>query len=173
MLQICIFSTAFQFSVPGMASISSNKKTMLSIFSSAVTYIYATTMVLSVVLSMFFGPENMEESSNLNWLNYHGGSCDPSWGMDKCETGRAWWAKGISSYVVLFAALDGLAVYPLLAISLGDILMGAVYEDKVHEAQEDWKIRFGFRLIASVPQISGGSHVFQRSWCHVSSPVCV
>jgi hypothetical protein len=154
MLQVCIFSTAFQFTVPGMASVSSNKKNMLSIFSSAVSFIYVTTLILSVVMASFFG-DMVQESSNLNWLDYHGGTCDVSLGSDMCETDRAWWAKSISSYIVLFAALDGLAVFPLLVMSLGDILMGAVYEDMVHEKQKDWKIRCGFRLVASLPQIVG------------------
>ena len=152
LVQTAIFSTAFQFAVPGMAHISKNKKTMLSIFSSAVTFIYVSALVLSAVLSSYFGPQHMQESSNLNWINYHGGTCDPSWTSAECESGRAWWAKAISFYVLFFAAIDGLAVYPLLAISLGDILMGAVYEDKVHEAAKNWMIRGGFRLLASLPQ---------------------
>jgi hypothetical protein len=154
MLQVCVFSTAFQFSVPGMASVSSNKKNMLSIFSSAVSFIYVTTLLLSVVMASFFG-DTVQTSSNLNWLDYHGGTCDVSLGTDTCETDRAWWAKGISSYIVLFAALDGLAVFPLLVISLGDILMGALYEESVHEKQKDWKLRSGFRILASIPQIVG------------------
>jgi amino acid permease len=154
MLQVCVFSTAFQFSVPGMASVSSNKKSMLSIFSSAVSCIYFTTVVLSLVMATYFG-DTVQESSNLNWLNYHGGTCHVSPGVEKCETNRAWWARGISSYIVLFAALDGLAVFPFLAISLAEILMGAFYEDKVHEKQKDWKIRCAFRLLASLPQVVG------------------
>lgn len=80
-------------------------------------------------------------SNNLNWLNYHGGSAEGTW-----------WSKAISGYIVVFAAVDGVAVYPLIALALGDIIMGAVYGEKVHQAEQNWKVRCGFRLAASVPQ---------------------
>ena len=49
---------------------------------------------------------------------------------------------------------------PLIAISLGDILMGAVYEEGVHVIQRDyWKTRIAFRLLASVPQAIGALFV--------------
>jgi hypothetical protein len=60
---------------------------------------------------------------------------------------------------VLFAAIDGVAVYPLMAISLGDILMGAVYAEKFHEVKDDWRVRTFFRLLASIPQAIGALFV--------------
>ena len=148
-MQLCIFSTAFQFSVPGLASETRNKQSMFNVLTGAVTYIYLTNLVLSLVVAFYFG-KSTEASSNLNWLYYHGGTWDGTGAFT-----RSWWAEAISSYIVLFAALDGLAVYPLIATSLGDILMGAIYEDSVHQVQKDWKTRIVFRLVASVPQAIG------------------
>ena len=152
-LQLCVFSTAFQFSIPGLTAETGDKRAMKSIISRSVCYIYVTNLVLGLTMSIYFG-QDTESSSNLNWLNYHGGTWD---GVG--DFSSAWWARCISSYIVIFAALDGLAVYPLIAISLGDLLMAAKYEDNVHFMQEDWKIRLTFRLIAAIPQAVGSLFV--------------
>lgn len=156
LIQLCIFSTAFQFAVPGMSGVSRNKRVMLEIFGSAVSYIFITNMVLGLLLAIYFGSEHIAESSNLNWLDYHGGTWD---GTDSIQDGRAGWASFISNYIVLFAALDGLAVYPLIAVSLGDILLGAYYGEKAQEYRHDWKRRSLFRILASLPQIVGAMFV--------------
>jgi amino acid permease len=148
-LQLCIFSTAYQFAVPSVTSETKDKGAMVGIIGRSVTYIYATNIIVCLLVAGYFGTAT-ESSANLNWLKYHGGTWD-----GEGDFTRSWWATAISSYIVLFAALDGLAVYPLICISLGDILMGACYEDKVHDMQENWKVRIAFRLLASVPQAIG------------------
>jgi hypothetical protein len=148
-LQLCVFSTAYQFSVPGLTAETGKKGSMVGIIVRSVSYIYFTNLILSLLSALYFGNAT-EGSSNLNWLYYHGGT----WNGEG-EFTRAWWATAVSSYIVLFAAFDGLAVYPLICISLGDILMGAAFEDKVHEMQENWKIRMVFRLLACIPQAVG------------------
>jgi hypothetical protein len=55
--------------------------------------------------------------------------------------------------------IDGIAVYALIAISTGEILMGAVYGDRVHEVELDWRIRTAFRLLGSIPQAIGAMYV--------------
>jgi hypothetical protein len=151
-LQTCIFSTAFQFAMPGLTSETKDKPAMVPIMKVSVGYIYATNLIISLLMAIYFGADT-EENSNLNWLNYHGGTWDGSGVLT-----RSWWASGISTYIVIFAALDGLAVYPLITMSLGDILM-SYYEDAVHEAQESWKKRIIFRLMASIPQAVGALFV--------------
>ena len=152
-LQLCVFSTAYQFSVPGLTAETGDKGAMVQIIAKSVSYIFVTNLALSLLMALYFG-SSTEASSNLNWLNYHGGTWD-----GEGEFSRAWWATGISYYIVLFAAFDGLAVYPLIAISLGDILLGALFEEKVHEVQENWRFRISFRLIASIPQAIGAVFV--------------
>jgi hypothetical protein len=126
---------------------------MVSIIGTSVAYIFATNLILSILLACFFG-SNTRDTSNLNWVNYHGGTWD-----GEGEMSRAWWASVISAYIVSFAALDGLAIYPLVAVSLGDILMGAFFEDRVHEVQKNWKKRIIFRILASLPQAMGALFV--------------
>ena len=86
LIQVCVFSTAFQFAVPGMSGVSRNKQVMLEIFGSAVSYILITNMILGLLLAIFFGSQNIAESSNLNWLEYHGGTWD---GTGSVQDGRA------------------------------------------------------------------------------------
>jgi amino acid permease len=148
---LCIFSTAFQFSVPSLTSESKHKEEMVPVIRSSVSFVYMSNVILGVVLAIFFGSAT-NKASNLNWVDYHGGTWD---GQGNLGEGRAWWATLISQFVVVFAAIDGLAVYPLCAISLGEILMGTVYEERIHEMEGKWKVRTLFRLIASVPQAIG------------------
>lgn len=152
MLQVGIFSTAYQFSVPVMSEISNDRRKMSPIFVAACLWIFCTTSVMSIVLADFFG-DSLETSSNLNWKLYHGST--GTFDEDGVLIGRARWAKVVSTFVVCFPAIDLLAVFPLIAISLGEILMGTWYGSDVHKVQSDWKRRTLFRLLASVPQIFG------------------
>lgn len=157
MMQVAIFSTAYQFSVPVMSEIADDRKKMAPIFGVACVWIFVSTSVMSILLADFFG-DAIETSSNLNWSAYHGGTGTFD-EQDGALIGRARWAEFISNFVVCFPAFDLLTVFPLVAISLGEILMGAWYGSDVHQVQEDWKRRTLFRLIASVPQIVGALFV--------------
>jgi hypothetical protein len=143
-IQTSIFATAFQFSVPAIAGVSRNKKVLGHIFEAAVGFIFCTNLLLGILVSIYFGDQT-NPSSNLNWVNYHGGG-----GMAP---------KVVSYYIVLFAAIDGVAIYPLVAGTLGDILLGAWYGERGHDAKKNWKIRVAFRLLASVPQSVGALFV--------------
>ena len=155
-MQVGIFSTAYQFSVPVISQASPNRLKMAPIFLIACDWIFLSTSILSVVLSDYFG-DAIEKSSNLNWLTYSGGT--GSIDTDGNVVGRAGWAKFVSGFVVCYPAFDLLSVFPLVAISLGEILMGAFYGSNVHKLQEDWKRRSLFRVIASAPQIVGALFV--------------
>jgi hypothetical protein len=115
-VQTAFFSTAFQFSVPSMAGIADNKKdNMTGVFRHAVIFAYASNCLLAVLMAVYFGSAT-DPSSNLNWSHYHAGGTS--------------WSKFASGYVVLFAAIDGLAVFPLMCSTLGAILLQAVFGDK-------------------------------------------
>lgn len=143
-IQTAIFSTAFQFSVPSMAGIASSKDSMTGIFRHAVTFVYVSNCLLAVLMAIYFGSAT-NPSSNINWSNYH--------------TGNAGWSKFVSGYVVMFAALDGLAVFPLLCSNLGGILLAGVFGDKAALTDQDMKTQIFFRLVASLPQSIGALYV--------------
>jgi hypothetical protein len=141
----CIFGTAFQFAAPTMADETHSKTGLSQVFGVASTLSYVTNLLLGILLALYFG-QDQPDSANLNWVNYHGGTG---------EADPARWATAISGYIVLFTAIDGVGMYSLMAISTGEILMGAVYGDRVHEVEQDWRIRTAFRLLASIPQAIG------------------
>lgn len=161
-IMTCIFSTAYQFSVPSVATSSRNTKTVSQVFQAATIAVYATNLLVAVWIAVYFGRDGTPSSSNLLWSNYHGGHVEDT----------PWWAVFISSYVTTFAAIDGLTVYPLLVISLGGILMGLVYGDNVHEAEENWKIRTGFRLLGAIPQAIGAVFVSDLSSIATFAGIC-
>jgi hypothetical protein len=68
-LQVCAFSTAFHFAVPGIMAETKNKQSMVSVMSASVLYIYITNLILSVLMAFSFG-FNTHASSNLNWVHY-------------------------------------------------------------------------------------------------------
>ena len=152
MMQVGLFSTAYQFSVPVMSEVSDDRQKMVSIFLVACGWMFVSTSAVSILLAFNFG-DSLETSSNLNWAQYHGGT--GTFDEEDILIGRAWWAKLISNYVVCFPAFDLLTVFPLVVISLGEILMSAWYGSNVHHIQSDWKRRTLFRLMASVPQLVG------------------
>jgi hypothetical protein len=139
-IQTAIFSTAFQFAVPSIGSITKNKKQMKGIFRNSVGFSYASNLILAVMVAVYFG-SNTDPSNNLNWSSYHAGTKG--------------WSKFVSGYIVFFAAIDGLAVFPLICVSLGDILLAGWFGERSHSIACDWKVRVPFRLLASLPQTIG------------------
>ena len=145
-LQTCIFSTAFQFSIPGIAGISAKRKEVTSCIRRATFFAFCTNVIVAILAAYYFGGADIEVSNNLNWLSYVG----PNDGVG---------ARIVSNYIVLMAAVDGLAVYPLNAIPLGEGLMTTVYGEKVNlMSQNKWR-RIAFRILASLPQGIGALFV--------------
>lgn len=132
---VCCFATAFQFSVPAVAQVTTDKKVLSRIFQSAVGFMFVSNLILALMTTEYFGTAT-NDSNNLNWSDYVGSPI-------------------VSKYIVLFAAIDGVAVFPLIAISLGGMIMSAVYGEGMREAERDWKKRTLFRFLASVPQAVG------------------
>jgi len=169
LIQVSIFSTAYQFAVPGIAGAADNKESILSTFATACIYIFVTVLICGVVLSLFFG-DSIKTSANLNWDEYHGGTGYLVEGVDGTtkREGVTAWAKTIGGYVVLFPALDALAVFPLCTISLGEILQDAWQGEGNASSDEKlkkfgWKERLPFRLVGCVPQIIGAAFVSDLS----------
>jgi hypothetical protein len=141
----CIFLALFQCSVPTLADASRSKTELSQVFGVASTLSYASNLLLGILFALFFG-QDQPDSSNLNWVNYHGGTG---------EADPAAWATAISSYIVLSAAISVVPVYSLVALPTCGILMSVIYGDRVHEMEQDWRIRTVFRLLASIPPAFG------------------
>ena len=82
---------------------------------------------MATLVAYYFGQADVEDNNNLNCVSYMGRDNDDGVG-----------ARIVSNYVVLMAAMDGLAVYPLNAIPLGEGLMAAaVYGDETEIKAKD------------------------------------
>jgi hypothetical protein len=141
----CIFASLCQFSVPTIAEESRSKTSLSQIFGTAATLSFVSNLLLGILLALFFG-QDQPDSANLNWVNYHGGTGDGD---------PAAWATAISGYIVLSTAIHMIPQYSLVVLPTAGILMGAVYGDRVHEVEKDWRIRTAFRLLASIPPAFG------------------
>ena len=88
--------------------------------------------LIGLILGSNFGG-NIEQSSNLNWKNFTGGTA--VYNDDGQIISIAWWAKAISLYVLCFPALDVISAFPLNAITLGNNMMGSFYGKRIHEVE--------------------------------------
>jgi hypothetical protein len=141
----CIFACMMQYTVPIIADGCRSKTGLSKVFGIAATLSYVSNLLLSILLALFFG-QDQPDSANRNWLNYHGGTG---------EANPAAWTKAISVYIVLSTAINMIPQYSLVVLPTGGVLMGAVYGDRVHEIEQDWRIRTAFRLLASIPPAFG------------------
>jgi hypothetical protein len=141
----CIFASLFQCSVPTMADETRSKSDLTQVFGVASTLSFISNLLLGILFALFFG-QDQPDSSNVNWVNYHGGTG---------EDDPAAWATAISGFIVLSAAISVVPIYSLMALPTAGILMGAIYGDRVHEVEKDWRIRTAFRLLASIPPAFG------------------
>lgn len=160
--QICLFSTAFQYSVPVIAEVLANKPNLRRVYGGSTGFICGSVLILSIVLASYFGNDIMEKSSNVNWSVYHGGT--GSFDEESGEfVGVAWWASLLSKFIVLYPAIDGISNFVLCAVAIGEITTGAWYGDLVHSLKPSWKRRIFFRLVGSIPPLVGAVFVSDLS----------
>ena len=133
MFSTALFSQLFQHSVPGIIRPlpDHEKKSVNSIFASALTTTAALYLILGLTAASYFG-KLTQSSVNLNFTDFYYG-LDPdkaaSWQLVVCSI--------LSNLVVLFPALDTLSVFPLIAVTLGNNLatssIARKLESKVNE----------------------------------------
>jgi hypothetical protein len=141
----CVFACSIQALVPTMADETRSKTGLTQVFGAAAISSFVSNLLLGILFALFFG-QDQPDSSNLNWVNYHGGTG---------EANPDAWATVVSGYIVLSAAISVAPLYSLVSITTGGTLMGYVYGDRVHEVEQDWRIRTVFRLLASIPPAFG------------------
>lgn len=149
-LPIVALANGFHSAMPGLSHPVADKKKLGNIFQSTIFFTSLLYGLLGLVLGGVFG-EYVEQSSNLNWQGYRGGTGSINNNGD--VEGVAWWAKAIALFIVSFPAFDVVSAYPLNAITLGNNMVGIYYGNKVHEMENNRWLSTLFRLIASVPPI--------------------
>jgi amino acid permease len=131
-LPIVIMANLFHHSIPGLAYPVAEKKKLGAIFKASIFFTASAYVVLGVLLGSVFG-KGIEQSSNLNWQGFHGGTGTID---DKGNIiGSAWWAKAVSLFIVCFPACDVVSAFPLNAITLGNNMFGSYFGSKIHEVE--------------------------------------
>ena len=157
-----LFSQVFQHSVPGLIRpLHENKVGKVPhIFAASLLTTFVLYVVLGTVTTYSFGPNAIQSSINLNFVNF-------TFGLSK---GNALTVMA-SQLVVMFPALDTLSVFPLIANTLGNNLFSSSPafiqwihriqnnksgEDKIQQWKRASKIaNITWKLIASIPPLIG------------------
>jgi len=160
---IIVYAFIFHHSIPGLSHTvsKSNKRHLKSIFQFTFLISGLGYTFVGICVGAYFGA-NIHQSSNLNWIEFRGGTGELVLEMDSHGnvihsywTNVAWWAKAISFFIVCFPALDVASAFPLNAITLGNNLMGSIDRKDNYTVEIHPYRRYMFRLIASIPPIIG------------------
>lgn len=138
MFPAIVFSLLFHQAVPGLADEMNNKPKVGKVFEYTFILCGVAYGLLGIVGAFYFG-EDVYQSANLNWHNYHGGTGTYIPGVHEDDK-MAWiniapWAQCIRTFVVIFPAIDVVSAYPLYAYTLGNTLLGLLHADNVQELQ--------------------------------------
>uniref|UniRef100_A0A7S4HPN4 Amino acid transporter transmembrane domain-containing protein n=1 Tax=Odontella aurita TaxID=265563 RepID=A0A7S4HPN4_9STRA len=163
MMPVVVYAAIFHFSIPSLAEEVTDKARVGEVF--GLTFILCGTLYTFIggIGAWYFGA-GIEQSANLNWGPYHGGTgrLIPGGGENGGEdlwVDVAFWAKALSKFVVMFPALNVISAFPLHTFSLGRSLMGIYYGENVHKAEKNRRIKSVFRAISCVPPLIGGLFV--------------
>ena len=155
MLPVLVFAHIFHHGIPSLSQPVADKKQLRTIFQANCMFTTISYTFVGLLLGYVFG-EQIEQSSNLNWKGFTGGTEVMNLEDDNEILSVSGWAKAVEWFVLCFPALDVISAFPLNAIILGNNMMGAFYGSKVHEVEHQRWTRSQFRLLASIPPIVCG-----------------
>lgn len=115
MLPISVQSMIFHHSIPNLIRLvhSTAEKDIISIFGIAISICLVLYMSLAVAAFSYFG-QSINSSSNLNWVVFI--SQPPT------SPTTHWFMRCISSFIILYPAINVISSFPLNAITLGNVL---------------------------------------------------
>jgi hypothetical protein len=152
LLPMVAYACIFHHSIPSISQPVKHKQYLGWIFCSTLGICFVSYCVMSIVISTYFGDQTMI-SANLNWESYLG---------KIPATGEIpFYARCISSFIVLLPALDVASAFPLNSITLGNSLMSGYYGSRIHVLGVDEfnRSKAVFRGLASIPPIFAASFV--------------
>ena len=152
---IIVYSSLFHNGIPVLSEPIENKQKVGSMFRLTIMVCCLLFWLLGFSIANMFG-EDVEQSANLHWNNYVGGT--GHLGRHGWE-GSAFWSQVISVFVVVFPALNCISSFPLNAIVLGNNMMATIYGDNVREYELNIRFRVAYRLLSTVPPIVGALFV--------------
>jgi amino acid permease len=115
MLPISVQSMIFHHSIPNLIRLvhSTAEKDIISIFGISISICLVLYMSLAVAAFSYFG-QSIKSSSNLNWVVF----------ISQSPTSPTshWFMRCISSFIILYPAINVISSFPLNAITLGNQL---------------------------------------------------
>lgn len=126
---IILFALGFQTAIPGISQAVTDKRQLSSIFRTTFLLCAAAYILVGVSVPLATG-QTVAQSSNVMWSNFRGGTGELNEAGEYVNV--AWWARGISYFVVTFPAIDVISAFPLNAIVLGSNLLDTFYEGESH-----------------------------------------
>lgn len=155
MFSILVYTAMFHNGIPVLSEPVADRRKLATIFQDAIIVVCIACWVLGAVVAHYFGDE-IEQSANLNWSKYVGGTGRLSDDGSGKWVDVAFWVRATSWFIVCFPALNVMSAYPLNAIVLGNnLLVGACGSS----AETDRLVKVFFRLLASTPPIIGAFFV--------------
>mmetsp|Transcript_7731 Transcript_7731/g.13037 ORF Transcript_7731/g.13037 Transcript_7731/m.13037 type:complete len:534 (+) Transcript_7731:30-1631(+) len=158
-LSTCAYAFLFSQGLPVLAEPARDKRGLGKVFQFTLLFMVVGYSTIGVSVALLFG-SNIRSSCNLLWGAYTMGNVT--------NPVLILLAKVVSSYVVLFPALDCLSAYPLMAIMLGNSLhvcftesmkLNAPHNKDAIEEKNSRKLLVCYRLLAAVPPIIGATFV--------------
>lgn len=137
-----LFSQLFQHSVPGLINPlrQEDRQRVPHVFAFALCTTAVLYIFLGLCCAISFG-QALNEDVNLNFANFDWGSRPP------------FIAKAASKVCAFYPALATIAVFPLIAITLGNNLLVVAPLPKAVRLHHPRKVTVLFRLLAAVPPI--------------------
>jgi amino acid permease len=165
-LPIALFANIFHHSIPSLSEPVRNKQSLHLIFLVTLLACSLAYTLIGVILTLYFG-DAIRSSSNLNWMDYDGQRT-----FQEISTNyRVLAVQILSSFIIVFPAVDVASAFPLCAITLGNNLQTAFSFQKTSRGgggggvvtetsviAERRRVIF-FRLAAAIPPIIGAMFV--------------
>lgn len=151
-LPIALFANIFHHSIPALSEPVNDKKYLHYIYIVTLLCCYVAYTLIGVILALYFG-DSILSSSNLNWMDYDGKITFQEISLNY----RILSVQIISSFIIVFPAVDVASAFPLCAITLGNNLFTSFSPDS--RLVTDRRQVIVYRLAAAIPPIIGAMFI--------------
>lgn len=154
MFSVLVFTAMFHNGIPVLSEPVGDRTKLSQNFRDAILVVCSACWMLGAATASYFG-DSIEQSANLNWNSYVGGTGSQSDGTE-AWVDVALWPRIVSAFIVVFPPMNVVSAYPLNAVVLGNnLLVGA----QGASAEPNRRVVILFRLLASSPPILGAYFV--------------
>jgi hypothetical protein len=150
-LPIAAYAFIFHHSIPSLAEPVANKHCLARVYGVTLLLAFVGYATMGWILASYF-KDDIESSANLQWVHYY---------CHRSGTFSSFFASLVSTYIVLFPAMDVASAFPLNAVTLGNSLLESYYGKvtEIEEARSSRRVINRFRLLAAAPPILGAALV--------------